>query len=96
MWAKGLGIVGFITGGIDLLQLKWGGLVQIGIGALFFIAGQHFSKVVDTQGNDIHNMMQALDKVKVAFTIKLVIVGLALVLMLCAVIAVLAVGVSSM
>lgn len=85
LWAKGLGIVGMVAGAITLIQSNvFGAAAEIGIGYLFFNAGQRFSQVVTTQGSDIPHMMTALRRVGEAFTIKLVLIGLAIAIMLCA------------
>ena len=59
-------------------------IVQIGIslavGISFFQGGRAFQSVVDTQGNDIHHMMQALEKIGTAFMIRIVVTLIAVVL----------------
>ena len=93
-WSKALGILGFVTGLLGFVNRGYAGVVQIALGYLFLTAGQRFSTVVDTSGNDINNMMAAIRKLGEAFTIKLVILGLAFAMMACMLIAMLVMFIS--
>lgn len=51
-----------------------------------FSAGQRFASVVDTEGRDVEHEMAAIRKLGQAFTIMLVILGIAFAIMACALI----------
>ncbi len=77
-WAKILAIVLFVDGGLSVVgQDIVGAVVSIIVGLMFYNAAKHLKLVVDTEGNDVTNLMSALKKVNTAFTIRIVLMALA-------------------
>ena len=93
LWTKGVGIISFLNAGLQLLEIGEKSLlgiiitmaIYVAIGVAFFKGGVAFQKVVDTEGNDIAHMMEALTKVGSAFMIRIVITVIAVVFVLLAV-----------
>ena len=83
-WAKGVGIIMFVQAVFALINFN---VISAGldawIGASFFGGGKALSNVTETQGRDISNMMEALDKLSTAIAIRmwivLVVVGMVVV-----------------
>src|SRR5262249_9460187 len=74
LWARVLGIMLIIEGVVQLVQLNViGGPLSIAIGALLISAAGSFSAVVNTQGNDIGNLVQAISKVGSVFKIRVIL-----------------------
>jgi hypothetical protein len=88
LWARVLGITLIVEGVAQIVQINViGAALSIAIGAMLISAAGSFSAVVNTQGNDIGNLMQAISKVGTVFKIRvilfLVALGLAMVAMVC-------------
>ena len=52
-----------------------GALISIGIGYIYFSSGQAFSRVVDTQGDDIAHLMDALSRLRSAFRFEVILIA---------------------
>lgn len=65
-----LGFLFFVSPGL-LVNLV-SGIVSIVVGVTFLGAGNSLRSVVDTQGNDLQHMMQAMEKLASAFTVQIV------------------------
>ncbi len=86
-WSKGLAIVGFVTGALSFLQGNVvATAVQVSVGYFLFEAGRRFELVATTEGRDIHHTMDAIRKVGDAFTVKLIVLAIALGIVACGVI----------
>lgn len=70
-WAKALAILMFVQAGFALLSGNWlGGAIDLCLGLPLWGGGTSLSAVVNTQGNDIGHLMQALDKLSSVFAIR--------------------------
>lgn len=88
LWAKVLGGVLIVEGAFKLVDIgenPVGTLISIGlaiaIGLAFIRGGSGLSKVVDTEGNDVLHLMEGLTQLTRAFTIRIVLMVIALVFM---------------
>jgi hypothetical protein len=76
--ARALGILHYVQAAVTILASSGtniiGGAIDIGIGYLFHQGGTSLQRVVDTQGHDIANLMNALDKISTAFLVRLILV----------------------
>lgn len=86
-----IGVVYLLTGLINKTNLGVG-IVNIIIGIWTINAARSFQLVVDTQGNDIKNLMDALGELKKLFNLQYWIYIIAIVIITLAVIVVLALG----
>lgn len=94
-WAKAVGILFFVQAGLAVLDFNIVSIaIDLAIGLAMWKGGKALQSVVETQGNDVFQMMEALNQLSSAFTIRLVIVGIAFGIMAIAGIAVVALGVS--
>jgi hypothetical protein len=85
LWARILGIALMVVGAYALLSCNpITFIINLIVGIFFFIGGSSFASVVNTQGNDILHMMQALSKLGTAFKIRVIVtlVGVGLLLLL--------------
>jgi hypothetical protein len=81
-WAKVLGVVLIVVGAAALLNcniISFG--LNLAVGIFFIGGGSSLSAVVNTQGNDIGNMMQALSKLGTAFKIRVIVTLVAVTLL---------------
>ncbi len=77
-WAKAVGVFFFIQAALGLLDFNIIGIaIDLAIGLALWKGGKSMQGVVDTQGNDVPQMMEALEQMSSAFTIRLVLVGIA-------------------
>lgn len=80
-WAKAVAILFFIQAAFSLISFNVIAIaVDVAIGLAIWKGAKALSAVVDTQGNDIGHMMEAMSQLSTAFTIRLVIVGIVLAL----------------
>jgi hypothetical protein len=92
-WSKILGIIGFVHAGLSLIQGNiMGAGIEFAIAMMFFQAGGAFERVVQTQGDDMRLMMEALEKLGQVFTIRLVLFAIMVVIMICGMVFLLVVG----
>lgn len=74
-WATALGILFFVQCAFSVFQLDIiNAIVNLVVGIAFFKGGKAFKKVVDTEGNDLMHLMEALNRLSQAFQIRIVIV----------------------
>ena len=79
-WAKLLGIFMIVTGVASLMNCNVLALVvNLLVGITFLGASTSLGMVVNTQGNDIVHMMQAMGKLRSAFKIRVIVVIISLV-----------------
>ena len=93
LWARVLGIVMIVVGVASLLNCNIIALIIDLIVGIYLLGGaSSLSMVVNTQGNDIAHMVQAIDKLGSAFKTRVIVtlIALVLVIMLFAVVFVLA------
>ena len=87
-WARVLGAINVLTG-ITQLSNGFSGLVNmaidLGIGMALWNGGGAQKRVVDTEGDDISHMMDAMTNLARVFTIRLAMIALGLVLV-CAIV----------
>lgn len=92
-WAKLLGIFEIVTGAAALLNCN---IVTFGINlfiGIFLIGGASaLTAVVNTQGNDIGNMMTALQKLGSAFKTRVIVTIIAVVVILLAFLGIMAIA----
>ena len=70
-WAKALAIMMFIQAGFALLSGNWlGAVIDLCLGLPLWGGGASLTNVVNTQGNDVGHLMQALDKLSTVFAIR--------------------------
>ena len=70
-WAKALAIILFVQGGAAFFSGNWfGALIDLALGILLWGGATSLAAVVDTQGNDVRHLMQALDKLSTVFAIR--------------------------
>lgn len=69
-----------------------GVIIEVIVIVSLFQAGQAFDSVVNSQGNDVMHLMEALDKVSTVFAIRIGLFVFAMVIALCVVIALMAAG----
>ncbi len=78
-WAKAVAILFFVQAAFSLIGFNLLAVaVDVAIGVSIWKGAKALSAVVDTQGNDVGHMMEAMSQLSTAFTIRLVIVGIAL------------------
>jgi hypothetical protein len=82
-WAKAVGVLGFVNGGLHLLSTNvlQAALAAI-VGLLFFKGGTALANVVQTKGHDVHHVVAALDQFGQAFQIRFIFTVLAVLLLL--------------
>jgi hypothetical protein len=83
-WARALAIILIIIGAINCLQCNLiGGILSIVMGVTLNAAATSLKAVVNTQGNDIGNMMTALGKIGGFFKIRVIstLIGLGIALL---------------
>jgi hypothetical protein len=84
LWSKALGIVLFVQAAFALFQVNiLNVLINLVMGLMFFQGGLALSKVVSSQGNDLMHMMDALNKLGIAFLIRIILMALVGVILLC-------------
>jgi hypothetical protein len=97
-WARVLGAINVLTG-ITQLSNGFAGLVNMAIylviGMALWNGGGALKRVVDTQGDDISHMMDAMTNLARVFTIRLAMIALGLVLACAAVLIGVVTGASS-
>ena len=77
-WAKALAIMFFITTAVQAVNLNILGIVvDLAIGISFWKGASFLDKVVTTEGDDVPNMLDALDQLQTAFMIRIVVTGIA-------------------
>lgn len=78
-----LSFVPFITLGfipqafVNVMFASIGALISIGIGYMYYSSGQAFSRVVDTQGDDITHLVDAIGRLRSAFRFEVILFGVA-------------------
>jgi hypothetical protein len=92
LWARVLAVVFYVLGAIALIQCNVvTPILNAIIGTFLLLGGNALAAVVNTQGNDVANMMRALSKLRTAFAwrvwvtivaVALVLIGLALFVLL--------------
>jgi hypothetical protein len=81
-WARLLGIFLIITGCVGLLNCNIITFaLDLAVGIAFLGGASAFTAVVNTQGNDVMHLMQALDKIGRAFKIRVIVTFIAVGLM---------------
>lgn len=98
LWARVLAIISFVNAALGLLNCNPFTVIMNAIyGAFFLMGGNALAAVVNTQGNDIGNMMQAMSKLGTVFKIRVwtTIVVAALMLLFALVVFVLALRTAS-
>jgi hypothetical protein len=93
LWARVLGIVMLVVGVASLLNCNVITLIiDLVVGINLLGGASSLSMVVNTQGNDVAHMMQAIGKLGTAFKVRVIatLVGLVLIFVLVAVVFVLA------
>jgi hypothetical protein len=79
-----LGLVGGIlsmkSSGAQAIGMLVGAAIYLAVGMSLLSAAGSFSAVVETEGNDMPNMLTALSKLKTAFKIQVILVLVAVVL----------------
>jgi uncharacterized membrane protein HdeD (DUF308 family) len=83
LWARILGVALIVTGLASLINCNViSFILDLIVGIFFITGGSSLAAVVNTQGNDIAHMMQALGKLGTAFKIRVIVTLVALVLIL--------------
>jgi hypothetical protein len=83
LWARILGVALIIVGAASLLNCNVVSFaLDLVIGIYFLGGGSSLAAVVNTQGSDVTNMMQALSKLGTAFKIRVIMTIIAVVLVL--------------
>jgi hypothetical protein len=73
LWARILGVVLIVTGAAALLNCNViSTALNVSIAVFLIGGGNSLARVVNTQGNDIGNMMMALSKLGTAFKIRVI------------------------
>lgn len=83
LWARILGVVFIVIGTIGLLNCSIiDFILKLVVGIFMITGGNSLAAVVNTQGNDIAHMTQAIQKLGTAFKIRVIatIVGLVIIL----------------
>jgi hypothetical protein len=76
-----LGGVLVVEGAVHLVRLNViGAALSIAMGVLLISAGGSFAAVVQTEGNDVGNLMQAISKVGTVFKIRVILTLVVMVL----------------
>lgn len=84
-WAKALAIMFFITTAVQVVNLNiLGILVDLAIGITFWKGAGFLGSVTRSEGDDVPNMLDALDQLQTAFMIRTVVTGIAAVVALVA------------
>ena len=82
-WAKGLGLLMFVQCGLQLINLNViGVLLYVVLGVLFWRGGAALTKVVETQGNDVGHLLEAMRQLGQALLLRIVVVSAAAVILL--------------
>lgn len=55
-------------------------VVHLAVGVLYLRAGHALQEVVDTQGDDVRHLMTALDRLRIAFQIEVVVTVLSMII----------------
>ena len=77
-WAKALALMFFFQVFLQLMNLNILGIVlDLAIGISFWKGADLLQKVVDTKDDDVPHMLGALDQLRNAFTIRIVVTGIA-------------------
>jgi hypothetical protein len=77
-WCKALAVLFFVQAGLQVINLNVIILgVDIVIGLMFWRASKSLSAVVETEGNDVRHLMDALKSISFAFLIRLIVVAVA-------------------
>ncbi|MBV1859173.1 MAG: hypothetical protein KUG77_12235 [Nannocystaceae bacterium] len=77
-WAKALSVMFFITTCVQVVNLNiLGILVDLAIGITFWKAATLLDSVVNTEDDDVPNMLGALAQLQTAFTIRIIITAIA-------------------
>ncbi len=77
-WAKAVAVMFFITTAVQVVNLNiLGILVDLAIGVTFWKGATLLDAVVNTEGDDVPNMLGALDQLQTAFTIRILITAIA-------------------
>jgi hypothetical protein len=96
LWATILAIVMFVEAGVELINSQNILLVAAYVvtGVFYLLGGKALKGVVKTQGSDVSLMMSALKKLRVAFTIRVIVTAITAALILTILIVVLVVVVA--
>jgi len=82
LWARVLGATLIVVGAASLLNCNIVTFVlDLVLGIYFLGGGSSLAAVVNTQGNDVTNMMQALQKLGTAFKIRVIATLVAVILL---------------
>jgi hypothetical protein len=99
LWATILAIVMFVEAGLELINSQNVLLVAAYVvtGVFYLLGGKALKGVVNTQGSDVTLMMSALKKLRIAFTIRVIVTAItaAIILTLLIVVLVVVVAVGS-
>jgi hypothetical protein len=99
LWARVLGGVTIGQGVLQMRNFSFGALIglalSLAVGGLLFGAATSFSAVVKTQGNDVVNLMQAIDKLGTVLRFRVILTMIVVVLGLVAMVCVIGVGATS-
>ncbi len=77
-WAKALSVMFFLSTAVQVFNLNiLGILVDLAIGVTFWKGANLLDSVVDTEGDDVTNMLGALGQLQTAFTIRIIITAIA-------------------
>ncbi len=77
-WSKALAVLFFVQAGLQIINLHFVFIaVDIAMGIAFWRAFKSLAAVVETQGNDVRHLMDALGSLSSAFMIRLVVVVIA-------------------
>ena len=78
-WTKALAVLFFVQAGLQVINLNIIFIaIDIGIGIAFWRASKSLASVVETEGNDVKHLMDALKSLSGAFMIRLVLVAVGL------------------
>ena len=76
-WVKALAVLFFFNAGLQLINFNVIGIaIYIGIGVGFWKAGKSLAAVIETEGNDVKHLMDALKSMSGAFMIRLICVAI--------------------
>lgn len=76
-WAKGVAIILFVQAALALIGFNLISVaIDVAIGLSFWGGAKKLQEVVQTRGNDVTHMMHALDKLSMAFLIRIILVGI--------------------
>jgi hypothetical protein len=77
-WSKALAVFNFFSAALQLINFNIVGIaINIGIGLAFWKASKSLESVVETQGNDVQHLMDALKSLSSALLIRLILIAVA-------------------